>query len=375
MIHQPASPTFHHNYVLGTQAFGEPYQFTTRPYLLEVASELLAMGSNFIKFGLSSGFTADPTPPPAAPPITSLRALVAHHSVYRTLFDMPFKWYHCWTYEFTPANWRDGLSAEQEKAVYRELFELCDYLITRYNGTGKQFYLGHWEGDWTLLGSVSDPQKIPTSREIERFARWLAIRQQAVTDARRKHPLSDVGVYHYTEVNLVTKAMNGLPTVSNRVLPLIDIDYVSYSCYDSILGSDVAVRLPQALDFIESQMRPAPHITGKRVFIGEFAIKAALVSYNSEQHDRRNRTVAAAALRWGCPFVVYWQMYCNERTETGQEGFWLIDDSGVKVPWYHTMHRLFDAAKHWFDTHPPDRDSPRSDGGYPEFAATFLTAD
>jgi hypothetical protein len=47
------------------------------------------------------------------------------------------------------------------------------------------------------------------------------------------------------------------------------------------------------------------------------------------------------ALQWGCPFLLYWEMYNNEVDKDGkQRGFWLIDDKGVKQPVY-CLHQRF----------------------------------
>ncbi len=49
--------------------------------------------------------------------------------------------------------------------------------------------------------------------------------------------------------------------------------------------------------------------------------------------DLLARHVMRAGLKWGCPFVLYWEMYNNEVTPDGrQRGFWLIDDHGIKQP-------------------------------------------
>ncbi|MDB6004800.1 MAG: hypothetical protein JWR15_1787, partial [Prosthecobacter sp.] len=48
-----------------------------------------------------------------------------------------------------------------------------------------------------------------------------------------------------------------------------------------------------------------------------------------------------AALEWGCPFILYWELYNNELEADGQQrGFWMIDDKGTKQPIYET-HRLY----------------------------------
>jgi hypothetical protein len=58
------------------------------------------------------------------------------------------------------------------------------------------------------------------------------------------------------------------------------------------------------------------------------------------------RHVMRAGLSWGCPFVLYWEMYNNEVTPDGrQRGFWLIDDHGVKQPVYFLHQKFYERAR------------------------------
>ena len=66
-----------------------------------------------------------------------------------------------------------------------------------------------------------------------------------------------------------------------------------------------------------------------------------------QAQDRRSRTVARAALEWGCPFVLYWEMYCNEKKDGRHRGFWLIDDRDRKQPIYHTHRRFLQRARRY----------------------------
>ena len=60
----------------------------------------------------------------------------------------------------------------------------------------------------------------------------------------------------------------------------------------------------------------------------------------------RTRRLMKTALQWGCPFVVYWEMYNNEvETDGKQRGFWLIDDKAVKQPVYHLHQRFLQWAR------------------------------
>lgn len=328
-------PPLQANLILGTQAIVGPYQFSDQPYLLEVAPEIAAMGSNLIKF--SASFEGEPYGMAREDGIGSLSELFAKHPVYRELMTMPFTYYHIWTYPAAATKWQDGFDAEEEKKLYDELRDFAAYLLTTYRGTGKQFYLGHWEGDWYMAGAT-DPKVDATPERVAAFTRYLQVRQRAVDDARRETPHENVAVFNYVEVNQVLKGLDGTrPTVTNSVLEKVNPDFVSYSCYDVLAEPDRSAALHRALDEIESRLSPKDGLDGKRVFVGEFAVKASLTGFDGEKHAAANREFLRAIVEWGCPFALYWQFYCNERNPDhprGYEGYWLVDAQNEKTPLY-----------------------------------------
>jgi len=54
-----------------------------------------------------------------------------------------------------------------------------------------------------------------------------------------------------------------------------------------------------------------------------------------------------AALEWGTPFILYWEMYNNEiQEDTGEQvGYWLINDKGKKQPIWHTHYNYYNESK------------------------------
>jgi hypothetical protein len=334
------------NMIVGTQAIGGPYQFTDDAYLLEVAREIEGLGSNLIKFSVNPRkYAKRPYLLDEVSGIDSMVDLLDQHPVYKKLMRMDFRFYHMWANPYAQTRWQDGVSQSEERALYDEFYELATHLLDTYRGSGKLFFLGHWEGDWLLQGAM-DANVDATPERIKGFAQYLNIRQRAINDARTHLPNAGVWVYHYTEVNLVWKGIDGSrPTLTNAVLPLVDIDFVSYSCYDVLHGKNMREDLHRALDHIESQLKPRPDIFGKRVFVGEYAIKAAAVKYDPQAHDRRNREVTRAILEWGCPFALYWQFYCNEPRGDGYQGYWLVDDQQVRYPLYQTFKDYYSSVR------------------------------
>jgi hypothetical protein len=338
----PAMP----NLIVGTQAIGGPYQFTDDAYLLEVAREIEGMGSNLIKFAVNPRkYTKRPYFHNEVSGVDSMVDLLVKHPVYKEVMGMDFRFYHIWANPYAQTRWQDGVNESEAQALYNEFYELATYLLTEFKGTGKVFFLGHWEGDWLLQGAM-DPNVDATPERIRGFAQYLNIRQCAINDVRSKIPNDGVWVYHYTEVNQVWKGIDGSrPTLTNSVLPLVDVDFVSYSSYDVLYSKNMREDLHRALDHIESQLKPRSDISGKRVFVGEYAIKAAGVKYDPQAHDRRNREVTRAILEWGCPFALYWQFYCNEPRGDGYEGYWLVDDQQVRYPLYDTFESYYTGVK------------------------------
>lgn len=329
------------NYMLGTQAFSAVYQLTDDDLLMEQAKAINEMGSNILKCELSSraayiyNFKQKKTP-------KTLLQLVSEFPTYKEILDMPFDYYLFWTYacgfEFGGGYWRDGMTEKEKQKLYKEYYDLCRFLLEKYNNSRKTFYLGHWEGDWMLLKGYRGN---PTKRAIKGMTDWLNVRQKALDDAKRDIAHSNVEIYNYTEVTRVLDSIKGLDTLTNNILPFTNIDYVSYSSYESADRSEgdeaIAGRYKMTLDYLE-KMLPEKDIPGKRVFIGEYGFQRNYVSSGFEQ-ERLSRIVSCTALKWGCPFILYWQMYCNEGalSRNNFSGFWMIDNNGIKQPTY-LMH-------------------------------------
>lgn len=326
-------PTEAYNYVAGTQTIGASYQFTGETKLVETARAILAMGSNTLKFSLA------PEKDAALKPKT-LTELAQNDASVKTVFALPFANYLMWV---TPLSAPGGapFAPKRLEAERQEIYDLTRYLLKTYDGSGKTFYLGNWEGDWLL--THMNPDYVATPEEVQNMIDWARARQKAVDDARRDTPHASVEVYYYIEVNRVQDAHDGKVRVTNKVLPSANPDFVSYSSYDAQRG-DIEKTYAEALDYIQSQLAPKTGLPAKRVFIGEYGMP--LMGNTAAAQDKLVRHVLRAGLRWGCPFVLYWEMYNNEVTPDGkQRGFWLIDDKNVKQPAYFTHAGFYEKAK------------------------------
>lgn len=152
-----------YNYVIGTQTVGAKYKFTEETNLVETAVEIRKMGSNLLKMSLSPRYYWENYDIPYQSEIKSLRDLAQEKSVAQ-VFNMDFTYYQIWIYEFSQytqepkgekrdeyqIKFINGLSDEYADKSYKEIYDLACYLLRKYSGTGKVFYLGNWEGDWHL---------------------------------------------------------------------------------------------------------------------------------------------------------------------------------------------------------------------------------
>lgn len=334
------------NYILSTQTIGPKYQFTKDTKLVETAKIIHEIGSNTLKIALSKKYSKNHYGLPEREEIKSVKDLAEKEPSFKTVLDMPFAYYHIWVYTFSSGkSWTDGFTEEEQKKEYREVYDLAKYLLKTYNGTGKTFLLGNWEGDWHLHPNY-ERNKDPSPVRIKGMTDWYNVRQKAIDDAKKDVKDTDVKVYHYAEVNLVQKGMKGKKCLINSVLPNTNVDYLSYSSYDTTnpFKGNVKKELHKALDYMESKLPPKKGIKGKRVFIGEYGVPTVHAG-SPEKQDRYSRDVCVASLEWGCPFVMYWQVYCNEINKNKHRGYWLIDNKNKKQPFFYTLRNYHSEMK------------------------------
>jgi len=330
-----------YNYVLGTQTIGPKYKFTNDDALVETAKAIYNMGSKALKISLNvSSYTG------VSGSYSNLTSLIRDNSSFRYVTDMPFRDYFFWARSH--ANWADGYSESERNEDSVQIYNLTKYLLMQYNNSGKTFYLGHWEGDWYLLPNY-DRNYVPSDERCQNMAKWYRTRQNAVDKAKADSQFSGVNVYHYAEVNQVVDAkFNNKKRVVNCVLPLTNVDFVSYSSYDAQWYDQN--KYNSVLDYIQSFLTPKPNLNGKRVFIGEVGNSLEKSGWDINKHESDNRAFFRTALAWGSPFVLYWEMYNNEldaNNNNRHRGFWLINDKQEKQPLYYTFTYFYSAAKQY----------------------------
>lgn len=366
---------------VGTQSIGVRYQFTDESALVESAKQIAALGSDTLKIALTPKY-ADDYRLKTDPKIRSLMDLVEQKPSYLEVMDMPFRNIMLWAYPFSDRRsaFRKGtISAKESKAIYRELYDFTAFLLKRYSGSGKSLFLGNWEGDWHVMRENYNYELDPAPEAIRGAIEWFNLREKAVADARRETPHEGVEVYFYIELNHVRKSLdNDRPTIVNRVLPHIRTDYVSWSSYDitkpavSLGEAEGRKRVFEALDYIESKL-PDSDISGKRVFIGEYGFELANFESPELQRDY-TASIMKWSMEWGCPFVLYWELYCNEiEPDSGEHrGYWLIDDNGVKQPVWFLHKEFLDKANAFVDGYQAEHGRLPDQAHYNRIAASWI---
>jgi hypothetical protein len=366
--------------ILGVTHVAGRYYLTEKDFLNEGADQILALGSRVIKVWFYGKRHEHPTGVYAYnSQWPSADSLVegARIPYFKQLFSKPFTTYILVVTSLgrDDGYWRNGISEEQKRDEQRQFYELAKHLLTEYKGAGKTFVLQHWEGDWMARGNF-DAKTEPTPLALKSMIEWLNARQAGVNQARQEvgeqlvsrasspredaaqmaaTPQLGVHMYHATEVNLVVQSMrNGSAGVVNKVLPHTQLDLVSYSAWDSATShySDPNV-LRDALDFIAANATDSPAFGNRNVYLGEFGMPEN--NYSLAQIQTAIPNAVQTGLNWGCPYIVYWQLYCNElkdpnikppvKTNDAVRGFWLIRPDGTKSWVWDYFHDLLTAKR------------------------------
>ncbi len=322
---------------LGVTHVDGKYCLSRKPFLLEGADAISELGVQVIKLYLT---LSDEEPAPQKYPFHtdwgSYRTLeeMADSEPFREVFQSRFRVFVLTVYRpgVSGGYWLNGISPEQEQDEQDAIYRLASHLMQTYRGSGKTFVFQNWEGDWAVRGHF-DPNKPPTPQALQAMARWLSARQRGVERARHDHPQSDVRVYHAVEVNLLRPTIESqIPSTLTHVVPRVRPDLVSYSAWDT--QSDPGL-FRKSLDFIARHTPDAPPFGDKNVYIGEFGLPEN--EHSRDEVVRVISEVVSIGVDWGCPWVIYWQVYCNEarhlpvRGPEDVRGLWLLRPDGTRA--------------------------------------------
>ena len=375
---------------VGTQTFAPAYQYEggTKNKLIETTDRIQELGSDIIKFEMSSRVNST-----YGVSVSGIGTLVQQFNSpsYQDVFGRPFQTLIVWMFPFTVNSlnnhWKDGYSSGESANEYAEVYDLVLAMRNSSALAGKTVLLGHWEGDNCLTNGTGGD---PGSTAIDGMKAWYRNRQQAVEAAKAATPSSTVRIYHYAEVNTVlqTQWNPSLFTVCKNVLndPTVTIDLISYSCWDTctvVPWNDSYMQY--SLDHINGLVHFTPAYPGaKKVFIGEQGLPRfhpdGTPWFTEAQQRDQSRALIRKCLTWGCPYVLYWQMYNNGVTGSVQDGLWMIDNTppmGVKqLVWYDHQdfmgkaHALKNMYRYWLARNPDDTGFQTMAGAYDTFNAS-----
>lgn len=237
---------------------------------------------------------------------------------------------------FTFANgttnwWRVDPSNAKMAAEYTEIYNLAVYLLTTYNGQGKEFILQNWEGDWAFMDSTTVDTYVPR-KMVDYYAAFLGTRQRAIQDARRD-TASDCTILHAYEANraLDARELPHLRRILKDIAPRIQPDIISYSAYDSTIveqggwGASYAAWLAATTPVFQKALRQIQLcFPGVPIQIGEFGYPETEAPVGRNCGDMCTATYAIFQPITGARNFIYWEVFDNE----APRGYYIVKSDG-----------------------------------------------
>lgn len=265
-------------------------------------------------------------------------ATAAASPAYAALFSSAsFDTYLLTTYSAgdDAGNWTGGYSASDAATERQQIASLGTYLLSTY--PGKTFVILQWEGD-NAISSFKSSAAAWTG-----FTAWIQARASGVSDARAAAGGTTAHLYSGLEFNLLrdpaTQApcdTSQHPCVVSEVVPQVDVDFYSYSSWQSLgpnqspaqTSMQLQSDLQSALTFARQR---DPSIAPSRFVVGEFGAPREQTDLGECAAAARQAAVIGAVTQWGAAFGVFWQIIDN--VPSGQPndfvtGFGLYKASG-----------------------------------------------
>lgn len=307
----------------GRYSVGPEDQLTAGAHrILELGSRVLKL---WFRVPLSHSF-------PLTTGWPEVRSLVdlARTAQMRRVFELPFSTYFL---SCDAVGVRDGwqrpLTSVELEIERAELAELTSYLLTEYAGRDVTFVVQNWEGDWAVR-EQHVPSAVPVVGALDGMVVRLNARQEAIEEAREGHG-GRARVLHAAEVNLAFGGEHPELSVTRCVLPQTRLDLYSYSAYETTAaGGD---RFLEALSTIRDATRPSAAFGRDNVLVGELGAQEVCLGPSAAGEIIRRSL--KEALAFGCPYVLYWQVFDNETLPEAihgvdYPGFWLVRPDGTR---------------------------------------------
>jgi hypothetical protein len=316
------------------------YHLTDKPFLQEGAEKLLELGTRVGKFWLEPEGAGRSYPFNSQWTKHKTHAELLRSDYYRQLLALPFTTMMFEAGSPVENGWmRPDLPERFYAAVTEEYYQTTRELYTQCRDRAVTLILQHWEGDWLLRGKAGDPWKPPPDNwrtRCEAMQKWLRARQAGVSKGRREFGAgARCRVAHAAEVNRVADQWAGIPTVTEHVLPGVELDLVSYSAYD---GMKDGLTMWRCLQEIKRRARTGPLFGPGAVYVGEVGIPE---NNSPKRITERWDELLGAMLATEVKYIVHWELYCNEfsaeapkppvvpvRNAREVRGFWLVKPDG-----------------------------------------------
>jgi hypothetical protein len=344
---------------LGTTHVDGKYHLTQEPFLVEGARKILEFGSSVCKVWFDApavkySFCSDWSDLPQPYRLVDL----AKHPYYDEIFKLPFSTIILEIVHLNGAHYFDF--PDNDLSGYTDQFEeLAEYLYTRFSERNITFILQNWEGDWLFNANFSTTWNQQMMADLPRrtgyFTRWFTARQKGLEKARARHTNDACKILHAVEVNRVLSLLDGTPTLTEKVLPYIKPDLISWSCYD---GMSNVVDLWHGIELIRHFMQHSGYLPEPTVMIGEIGLPEQGRTQD-DVLDFWDRSLAVF-FALDIPLILHWELYCNELAESAPpapptpngyrasdvKGFWLYRPDGSLSYSGEYLSRLLAKATH-----------------------------
>lgn len=343
------------------------YCFTSKPFLIEGAEKILALGTRLGKFWFS---------PDAAKRFYSFNSHwpecqtlveLARSEYFQSVWKLPFQTLMLTTTSPSEKGWRQPNQGKDfYERITKDYYDLAAHFYTQFREREITVIFQNWEGDWMLrgIGKQWNPPDSDWRERCEQMKRWINARQAGVNQARAEFGKnSRCVIAHCVEVNRVADAWKGIPTVTRNVLPDVEVDLVSHSAYDGINSGDPLL-FWKCLTEIRQYARTGPLFGPGALAVGEYGIaendksgKEQPAKQTPERIRERYDQMLGVMLLLDVRFAAIWELFCNEfagNPATPPEtpvtdpelmrGFWLVKpDASLSVAGDY-FHKLWQRA-------------------------------
>lgn len=332
------------------------YCLTKKPFLVEGAEKLLELGTRLGKFWLIPGSNTDSYPFHSQWGRYRNFVELAKSDYFEQLLALPFDTVLLEAQSPVEDEWRKpGRPDRFYQNVTREFYDITAHLYRVCRDRAVTLVLQNWEGDWLLRGAGQTWESPPPDwrERCAQMQRWLAARQAGVTKARLEFSGgAQCTVAHAAEVNRVADIWKGIPTMTQHVLPGLELDLVSYSAYDG-LGS--GLKLWKCLAEIRKHARTGPLFGPGALYVGEIGLPE---NDDPERITARWDEWMGAMLAAQVRYIAHWELYCNEFAGRPAplpltpvtdpkllRGFWLVKPDGTLSECGQYLHGLWQRGR------------------------------